>query len=86
MSEEIHHCPICQGLLVEVQSALNRSLLNAFLTGWGSSELQIRLHGGSWMTFMTPSRSAAGLYCAECGSLTLAPTIPSQRRELGLEP
>lgn len=79
-------CPLCDDLLVEVEAALNRALWNALMTSFGSSELQIRMEKGSWMAFMRPSRSARGLYCTKCGSLTVAPSIPEHRKKLGLEP
>ncbi|MES2593902.1 MAG: hypothetical protein V4662_01120 [Verrucomicrobiota bacterium] len=80
------HCPICQELLVEVEAGLNREIANAILTGFGSSELQIRLPDGGWKTYMTPERDANGLLCTSCGSLTLAPTIAGHRKSLGLNP
>jgi hypothetical protein len=73
--------------LVEVEASLNRDLANVLLTGFGNSELQIRLPGGGpWKAFMTPERNASALYCVTCGSLTLAPTLPDHRKSLGLEP
>lgn len=86
MKNDHLNCTVCDGLLVEVECALNRSWSNMLLTAFGSSELQIRLKGSRWMPFMNPGRNAQGLYCANCGSLTMAPSIPSQRRELGLNP
>ncbi|GAA5495920.1 hypothetical protein Rhal01_02101 [Rubritalea halochordaticola] len=85
MKTDSHYCSICQSLLVETEAALNRGLINALFFGFGSSELQIRSSKRRWMTFMTPSRNAKALYCVECGSLTLAPSISKHRRELGLE-
>jgi hypothetical protein len=79
-------CLICDDLMVEVEAALNRALWNALMTSFGSSELQIRLKGGAWMAYMRPNRSASGLYCTKCGVLTIAPSIPAHRKELGLEP
>jgi hypothetical protein len=79
------YCPVCKDLLVEVETALNRTWLNALITGFGSSVLQIRLTNKSWMAFMDPERSAKGLYCTKCGSLTIAPSIPNHRKELGLD-
>jgi len=78
-------CPICSDLLVPVEGALNRTWSNAILTSFGSSQLQIRMANRSWMPFMNPGRSAQGLYCTKCGSLTLAPTIKKHRNELGLD-
>lgn len=83
MKAEHRACPICGDLLVEVEAALNRTWASSILT---SFHLQIRLKGKRWMSFMSPSRNAAGLYCTKCGSLLLAPTLPAHRRELGLEP
>ncbi len=85
MTSNIHHCPLCGNLLIAVESALNRTWGNALLTAFGSSQLQIRMKNKRWMPFMSPSRSAAGLYCSKCGSLTIAPSIPAHRRELGLD-
>ena len=103
MSATTHHCPLCGDLLIEVEAALNRTWSNVILTGWGSSQLQIRLspkrseqtpdndpedkwdHDKQWMPFMDPDRSAAGLYCTKCGALTIAPSIPAHRKELGLD-
>lgn len=79
-------CPLCDDMLVEVEAALNRATWNVLLTSFGSSELQIRLEKKAWMPFMTPNRSARGLYCTKCGALTIAPSIPAHRRELGLDP
>lgn len=79
-------CPLCDDLLVEVEAGLNRALTNVLLTSFGSSELQIRLEDRPWMAFMTPDRNTRGLYCTRCGSLTIAPSIPAHRRELGLDP
>ena len=86
MSHTTHSCPLCKDVLVEVEAALNRSTWNVLLTSFGSSELQIRLKNKGWMAFMTPSRSAKGLYCTTCGALTIAPSISAHRKELGLEP
>lgn len=86
MSESPIHCPVCGDLLVEVEAALNRTWGNVLATGYGSSQLQIRLEGGDWMPFMIPDRSAKGLYCTSCGSLTVAPSIEEHRTALGLEP
>ena len=80
------YCSVCNDLLVEVETALNRTWSNALITGFGSSELQIRLAKKSWMAFMEPDRGAKGLYCTKCGSLTIAPSIPSHRKKLGLDP
>lgn len=86
MKEIAAKCPLCGDLLVEVEAALNRAFWNVLLTSFGSSELQIRLENKPWMTFMTPSRNTKGLYCTKCGALTIAPSIPAHRKELGLEP
>ncbi|QIF01342.1 hypothetical protein [Roseimicrobium sp. ORNL1] len=86
MSEEARHCSICGDLLVEVEAALNRTWGNVIATGFGSSVLEIRNGKADWMPFMTPDRSARGLYCTKCGSLTIAPTLGEHRRALGLEP
>ncbi len=86
MTSEPPRCPLCGDLLVEVEAGLNRVFWNVLLTCFGSSELQIRLKGRSWMAFMRPSRAARGLYCTSCGALTLAPSIPAHRKELGLDP
>jgi len=83
---DFNRCPICQEILVEVEAALNRDIANAIMSLLGSSELQIRLPGQSWKTFMMPERNANGLYCASCGSLTIAPTLHDHRKSLGLEP
>lgn len=85
MSHPTPTCPICGDILVGVEAALNRTWFNSMLTGFGSSQLQIRVKGKGWMEFMNPSRSAAGFYCTKCGSLTIAPSIPAQRKELGLD-
>jgi hypothetical protein len=53
---------------------------------FGSSQLQIRMKSKRWMPFMNPNRSASGLYCTKCGTLTIAPSIPAHRRELKLDP
>lgn len=58
----------------KVEAGLNRSWGNVILTSYGSSQLQIRQESGPWHTYMTPSRSAEGLYCTDCGALTIAPT------------
>ena len=79
-------CPLCDDLLVEVEAGLNRTWWNTILTSFGSSELQIRIKNRSWMAYMMPSRSAKGLYCTKCGALTIAPSIPAHRKELGLTP
>jgi hypothetical protein len=73
---------LCGDLLIEVEAALNRS----WGTSFGGSELQIRMKDMRWMPFMTPSRSAGGLYCSQCGALTIAPSIPEHRKDLGLDP
>jgi len=87
MNPVAHYCPLCGDLLVEVEASVNRTLTNMILTGFGSSELQIRLkNDGDWMPYMRPERSAEGLLCTKCGALTVAPTIPSHREELGLDP
>ena len=82
--ERPRHCPNCNDLLVPVEASLNRSILNAVFFGFGSSQLQIRLEKGRWKRFMTPSQNAEGLYCTSCGALTLAPSLPEHRNELGL--
>lgn len=79
-------CPICLETLIEVEAGLNRDLANVILTGFGSSELQIRLPGKSWVTYMNPDRDAKGLLCASCGALTLAPSMPDVREAVGLRP
>ena len=72
--------------MVASEAALNRSTANAFLCGFGSSELQIRPKDSRrWMTVMTPSRNAEALYCTSCGALTLAPSEAAHRRALGLD-
>lgn len=76
---------MCGDVLIEVEAALNRTWSNALLTSFGSSQLQIRMKKKRWMAFMNPSRSAAGLYCTQCGALTIAPSIPAHRWELGLD-
>jgi hypothetical protein len=86
MSDSSHKCPLCDDVLVEVEAGLNRATWNVLLTSFGSSELQIRLKNKGWMPFMTPSRSARGLYCTKCGALMIAPSIPAHRKELGLDP
>jgi hypothetical protein len=86
MSASIPRYPLCGDLLVEVEAALNRTWSNALFTSFGSSQLQIRMKKQHWMAFMNPSRSAAGLYCTKCGSLTIAPSISAHRKELGLDP
>ena len=73
---ETPKCPICGGALKKVEAALNRTWSNALLTSWGSSQLQIRGERGPWHTFMKPSRTAEGWFCADCGALTVAPTCP----------
>lgn len=86
MSDIPLQCPVCSDLLIEVEAALNRTWSNVLVTSFGSSQLQIRLEDKDWMPFMDPGRSAKGLYCTKCGSLTIAPSIEGHRRELGLEP
>lgn len=85
MAKNSHKCLVCGSLLVEVEAALNRTFANALLSPLGSSQLQIRRSKSSWMPFMNPARSAEGLYCPKCGSLTLAPSIPNHRKDLGLD-
>lgn len=85
MSQNTRHCPLCGDALVEVETALNRTWGNSLLTGFGSSQLQMRMKKKRWTPFMNPNRSAAGLYCTKCGALTIAPSIPNHRRELGLD-
>lgn len=85
MSETPTQCPVCGDLLVEVEAALNRTWGNVLATSFGSSQLQIRLEGRDWMPFMMADRSAKGLYCTKCGSLTIAPSIEEHRAALGLE-
>ncbi|MCW1921086.1 hypothetical protein OKA05_00885 [Luteolibacter arcticus] len=82
MTPPTHNCAICGDLLIAVEAALNQTW---FSTGFGSSQLQIRMKGKGWMQFMKPGRSAAGFYCTKCGALTIAPSIRSHRKELGLE-
>ena len=86
MTEATNRCALCGDLLIEVEAALNRAWWNVLLTSFGSSELQIRIKNKRWMPFMTPSRSAKGFFCTKCGALTIAPSIPAHRKELGLEP
>lgn len=85
MTAPAARCPLCDEPLEEVEAGLNRSWTNVLLTSFGSSELQIRTGGGRWWPFMRPNRNARGLYCAGCGALTLAPSIPAHRKELGLD-
>jgi ribosomal protein S27E len=86
MKPEATSCPVCGDLMVPSEAALNRSLGNALLCGFGSSELQIRpRESGHWVTVMTPSRNAEALYCTACGALLLAPSVPRHREELGLD-
>lgn len=85
MSAPSCRCPLCDDLLIEVEAALNRTWANFLLTGFGRSQLQIRLPQKPWMPFMRPDRGAQGLYCVKCGSLTIAPSIPAHRKELGLD-
>ena len=85
MNEEVRPCPICGDLLVNVEAALNRTWGNVIATGFGSSVLEIRNGTADWMPYMTPDRSAQGLYFAKCGSPTLAPSLSEHRRLLGLE-
>lgn len=86
MSETLVKCPVCGDFLVGVEAALNRTWGNVLATSFGSSQLQIRLEGKDWMPFMIADRSAKGLYCTKCGSLTIAPSIEEHRTALGLEP
>lgn len=84
MTPEAHPCPICGDVLLPVAAGLNRTDFNVFLTGFGSSVLQIQ-HQGKWTTYLTPSFVTSGLFCTRCGSPTLAPALPEMRAELGLD-
>lgn len=86
MKTDRHQCPICGETLCEAEAALNRTWSNVVFTGFGSSQLQIRPPKGEWKPFMKPGISTKALYCPDCGALTLAPSLPAHRRELGLEP
>jgi hypothetical protein len=86
MSDTAFTCPCCGDLMVPAEAALNRSVGNLLLFGFGSSRLEVRPRaGGRWMPFMISSRSAEASFCSTCGALLVAPSLPAQRRELGLE-
>ena len=84
-SDPPRSCPICHEYLVAVEASLNRTAGNVFFFGFGSSQLQIRIPNKKWRRFMMPSRNAQGLYCPNCGALTLAPTLPEHRAQLGID-
>lgn len=71
--------------MLPIEAGLNRSLTNVLVTGFGSSELQIRYEGGKWIDFMEPDRTARGSYCTECGCLLIAPSIQKHRDALDLD-
>lgn len=77
--------PICGDGTVPVEAALNRPFWKLLGSWRGSARLQIRLPGGDWKSHMTIERSAQGLYCPTCGSLTIAPSLPDHREALGLD-
>ena len=68
-------CPICKSDLVKVEVAINRKWWSAPSFLFSESVLEHRRLKSSWVTFMTPYRSAEGLLCTNCGVLVVAPMI-----------
>jgi len=85
MEEPEHDCPCCGAPMAQAEAALNRPWINAVIFGFGSSELQIRKKGGSWIPFMNQWKSAEASYCLGCGALLIAPTISEHRKRLKLD-
>ena len=78
--------PNCNDEMSPTEAALHRLTSNALFSGFGSSVLHIfSQKKNRWADFMRPSRKASAFYCCECGSLLMAPTIKSYRKDLGFE-
>lgn len=102
MSKNIHHCPFCGDELVEVEVSVNGKsnwpvtyLDPGLLIRPARDPSQLVPSNDpeeewsrdkQWVSILELKRIAAGLYCNRCGALTIAPSIPAHRKELGLEP
>jgi len=101
MSANNHHCPFCGDALVQVEAAVNgksewpathlspklliRSARDPSQPIAANDPEEEWTRGKQWVPYMDLNRTAAGLYCNQCGSLTITSSIPADRKELELD-
>lgn len=80
MTPDTFICPFCDTQLKQVKASLRRTVINSFLCGPGSSQIQVSRTGEQWWAFLKPGPIARALLCENCGSLTIEPSESSKKK------